>query len=292
METVANLIKAIAALLWPILGFTALFLFKIQLRELLHRLRRGKLFGQELELDASLRELNTAAVAVADEVSKIPPPLADAPIKDATADTAQQMLKLMESSPTAALVTLSASIEREARDLVAVTGHLNGRTHIGLREAIAEITDTSGLPPHVGESLKQFNDVRNRIVHGAESTNGDIVRAIDSGITILRALQAIPRETNIVWHPGVTVYSDPHLQSPIPGVKGVILEATSPGGAEKTKRVFPSTKDWFRKGQRVSWEWSLVQKWGKAWYRDPETSEIKTAWGAAAEFVGRPLDRI
>jgi hypothetical protein len=116
---------------------------------------------------------------------------------------------------------------------------------------------------------------------------------IPSNIGIqVKALQAIPRETNVVWHPGVIVYSDPELKSPIPGVKGVILETTSPGGAQVSKRIFPSTKDWFEKGQRVSWEWCLDKKWDKAWYRDPETSEIKPAWLGSSEFVGRPLDNI
>jgi hypothetical protein len=190
------------------------------------------------------------------------------------------------------LITLSAAIEKEARDLVAIRGHLKGRTHLGLKDALTEISTTVGLPQHITGSLQQFNDVRARIVHGQGATEDDVLRAVDSGITILKALQAIPRETNVVWHPGVIIYSDPELKSPIPGVKGVILETTSPGGAQISKRIFPSTKDWFEIGKRVSWEWCLDKKWDKAWYRDPGTSEIKTAWLGSAEFVGRPLDNI
>lgn len=292
MEPFSNLIKALASLLWPILGFVVVYLFKEELRDLLRRLKKGKLFGQEVELEASLKQLNASAVAVASEVRQLPPASPDPELEVPNEDAANEILKLAATSPKAALVTLSAKIEKEARELVAITGHLKGRTHLGLRDAVGEVAATTGLPPHVAGSLKQFSDVRNRIVHGHGATDDDVLRALDSGITILKALTAIPRETNVVWDPGVTVYSDPELKTPISGVKGVILETTSPGGAKKSKRIFPSTKEWFKKGQRLSWEWSFDQTWSKAWYKDPETSEIKSAWGSAAEFVGRPLDEI
>lgn len=292
MESLSNLIKAIASFLWPILGFVVVYLFKEEIRDLLRRLKKGKLFGQEVELDASLKQLNASAVAVASEVSQLPPASPDSELKIPDEDTSDEILKLAATSPKAALVTLSAKIEKEARDLVAVTGHLKGRSHLGLREAVGEVAATTGLPPHVAGSLKQFSEVRNRIVHGHGATGDDVLSALDSGITILKALTAIPRETNVVWNPGVAVYSDPELKTQISGVKGVILETTSPGGTKKSKRVFPSTKDWFKKGQRVSWEWSFGKTWPEAWYKDPETSEIKSAWGSAAEFVGRPLDEL
>lgn len=292
MEAAANLIKAIAALLWPLLGFVVLFLFKQQIRELLRRLKKGKLFGQEVELEASLKQLDASAVAVSSEVSQLPIAVSKPQLMNAEMDTAQEILKLSAASPKAALSILSATIEKETRDLVAVSGHLKGRTHLGLRGAIEVIAATSGLPPHVAGSLKHFNDVRNRIVHGHGATNDDVLRALDSGITILKALQAIPRETNVIWSPGVIIYNDPELKSQIMGAKGVILETTSPGGTQTSRRIYPSTKDWFKKGQRVSWEWSPNSTWEKAWYRDPETLEIKVAWDASSEFIGRPLDRI
>ena len=41
---------------------------------------------------------------------------------------------------------------------------------------------------------------------------------------------------------------------------------------------------------RVAWEWSFDNVWSEAWYKDPETNEIKSAWHSAAEFIGRNLD--
>jgi hypothetical protein len=32
--------------------------------------------------------------------------------------------------------------------------------------------------------------------------------------------------------------------------------------------------------------------WAESWYRDPDTHEIKSAWGSSAEFIGRDLDNL
>ena len=75
-------------------------------------------------------------------------------------------------------------------------------------------------------------------------------------------------------------------------VKGVVLETDSPDRIAKTIRIFPTTKEHFIKGKQVAWEWDGSHGWGQSWYRDPDTSEVKPAWGSSLEFVGRHLDEI
>ncbi len=58
MSDWANLLRAIAALLWPIFAFVALFLFRREIRKFLNRIKRGKLFGQEVELEEELKRLD------------------------------------------------------------------------------------------------------------------------------------------------------------------------------------------------------------------------------------------
>ena len=68
MKDIAELLKAIAALLWPVLSFVALIAFRGELKGLLARLRRGKVLGQEIELEALIRKderaLPSAAVSM------------------------------------------------------------------------------------------------------------------------------------------------------------------------------------------------------------------------------------
>jgi hypothetical protein len=58
MTGLTELIRAIAALLWPIFAFCALYMYRSELRELLARVRKGKLLGGEFEFDAHAAALN------------------------------------------------------------------------------------------------------------------------------------------------------------------------------------------------------------------------------------------
>lgn len=76
------------------------------------------------------------------------------------------------------------------------------------------------------------------------------------------------------------------------GVKGILLTIESPIRKRVPYRILPSTKTHFKKGMKVSWEWNFDNVWNSAWYKDPETSEIKQAWNSSIEFIGRNIDDI
>jgi hypothetical protein len=295
MQELATLLQAIAALLWPVFAFATLFIFRKQLADLLSRLKKGKLLGQEIELNESLDKLQKAAQVAQSEVAALPQP---APLPKTDAETLQEqtieqrIIGEAATSPKAALISLAAELERLVREVLATTGHLRGRRFVPIQQAIAEVHGTFGLAAHVPSSLHHFLDVRNRLIHRGEGTDEDILRAIDSGLAILRALQAMPRETNFVHDPNVTVYSDPAVTSPMPGIHGVLLETHSPGGVSKSFRIYPSSQRHFMQGKQVSWEWNMSLVTGPAWYRDPATGEAKEAWGSSAEFIGRHLDEL
>lgn len=293
MSELATLFQAIASLLWPLFAFTALFLFRPQIADLIRRLKKGKLFGQEIELDESLKRLDQSASSVEMEVAALPPPTAEitTPQEQVQEESVvRSVVTETARSPKAALILLASELEKIAREILATTGHLQGRRFIPVMQAIAELDQKFGLPRHIPSSLKFFWEARNRLIHGGEGTDEDILRAVDSGLTILKALQAMPRETNVVHEPSVVVYSDVDLTTPMPNVHGVILETQAPGGTSKTFRIFPTTRTHFKKGHQVAWEWNMGIVVGPAWYRSPETGDIQQAWLSSAEFVGRHLD--
>lgn len=294
MSEIATLLQAIAALLWPAFAFTALFIFRSQISDLVKRLKRGKLLGQEIELNDSLDALNKSARSVEQEVAALPAPVTShtTAIGEASPheDTVRLVLSEAAKSPKAALILLASELEKLALQILASTGHLQGRRFMPITRAIGELQRTLGLPDHVQSSLQLFWSARNRLVHGGEGTDEDILRAVDSGLTILKALQALPRETNIVYAPSVPVYVDANLTAEMPDVRGVILETTAPGGAEKSLRIFPTTRSHFQTGKQVAWEWNMQQVFPQAWYRHPMSQLPTEAWSSAAEFVGRHLD--
>jgi hypothetical protein len=297
VKDLAELLTAIGSFLWPILAFTVFLAHRNEFRTLIRRIRKGKLLGQEIELGDSLDKLENSAKAAIIEVTAVPETRPELPPRSAVEvereDTSvQKILEEAAKSPKAALLFLASEIERELRRLLASTGWHHGERVVGLKQGFDILSRTEALPPHVASSVRLFSDMRNRLVHGADATDDDVLRAIDSGVTILKALRAIPHEVNIVHHPGVEIYSDPEASQPIKGARGVILETTSPGGASKQLRILPSTRTHFEKGRRVAWEWSDAHSFGPAWYRDPATNEIKQAWHGSMEFTGRHLDEV
>jgi len=295
MQEFAPLIQSIAALLWPLFAFTALFVFRAQIADLARRLKKGKIFGQEIELEETLDKLNRSAVSAQSEVAALPAPIINDRTTEESAseqDVIRRILNEASRSPKAALISLASELESLAREVLASTGHLNGRRVVPVQQAITELHRAYGLPSHVPSSLHHFWDVRNRVIHKGEGTDEDILRAIDSGVSILKALQAMPREINVVHDPSVPLFEDALLKIPVQQLHGVILETHSPGGASKSFRIYPSTRTHFARGKRVSWEWNMGLVVGPAWYKDTETGATKQAWDSSAEFVGRHLDEL
>src|SRR5262249_38679884 len=126
-------------------------------------------------------------------------------------DIGQQTLQHAKDDPRIALMYLASQMEWYVRKLayIHVRGLYANQPPTNLVGWIEDL-DGSGkiLPPRVRDALKYFSDIRNRIVHHHDATPDEIIRAIDSGLTILKALEGIPREINIVYHPGVDIYAD------------------------------------------------------------------------------------
>lgn len=280
--------------MWPGITLAALWMFRQEIRELIGRVRRGRILGQEFELDESLSNLNRSAEAANLEVAALPQSRRDGSELRIWTDKniVQHILDEAAKSPKVALLILATEMERELRELLASIGLLRRNRYVPFRQAIETLEKEGRLPSHILNSVGLFWDVRNRLVHGQDATDNDVLRAIDSGITILKTLQAVPHETNIVYNSGVDIYADPLGKQVLANVKGVILETESPGGATKTRRIYPSTKTHFQKGKRVAWEWSDEHEFGESWYRDPDTGNIEYAWKSSLEFVGRHLGDI
>src|SRR5438477_2230835 len=169
MSMVIELIRALAALLWPIFAFVILYVFKNEMKSLLRRIRKGKFLGQELELEESLKELNASAVAATKEVGQLPGGVSDRDVIEIIEpEDEEEILELAASSPKTALLALSRLVEWQAWEVLASSGHLKGRNRVALDEAIPELGNR--LPKHVPGSLQIFLDVRNKIVHGAGAT--------------------------------------------------------------------------------------------------------------------------
>ena len=54
-----SILRGISSLLWPGVVLVGILIFKDELKDLLRRLRKGKVLGQEIELDQPLAKLES-----------------------------------------------------------------------------------------------------------------------------------------------------------------------------------------------------------------------------------------
>jgi hypothetical protein len=320
---IQDVLNGIASVLWPIVALLAIALFRPEIRSALRRIRELNIFGNSVKFEDELTELQTdseklAASPIQPEPPEVPdaatialaasgaveaqftghavgvviPPTPSSVDSDVDAQV-HEVLAVSATSPTAALMQLSAQLERLVRRIIAQTGHLGEVRNPGSMRELTDILERAvALPAGSLDALRAFTRVRNEIVHGTTAaTDAEVLRAIDSGIVLLRSLHAVPLELNVVEYPGVPIYSDDSGTARLQG-KGLILSTTSPGGAVTTRRIFPTTRDHYTRGKVVAWEWSMEHVWPEAWYRDPVTEQMTVAWTSSAEFVGRNLDEI
>lgn len=189
---------------------------------------------------------------------------------------------------------LSLEIDRQLRLILAVLGRLRGYAGQSPSDAldlIAKSAEAANMPTELRDTLKNFWDLRNLIVHG-EGPQHLVMRALDYGFRILRMVQAMPRPIYLVAESGVKLYVDRALSQPRLDVHGVVLESFGSKRENLGQQRYPS-RNTYREGQSVTWEWNQEGSgWGETWYFDPRSKEAKLAWSASVEFVGRPLDMI
>lgn len=290
-----ELIVALATLLWPIVTLIVILVFRKDLTALLARVRKGKLFGQEVELDPAILELQEA---VREAEQELPEPAARPQellqrVQELDRDS-KEVLDIASRDPELGIIKLALTLEREVRLLAGSLGQLEQKRHVSLLQAFLVLVEKGYVPKHIAESLRSFWELRNRIVHGrGDESEKNIRRVLDSGLVLLKTIRSIPHEINVVAHPNVELFSDADCTFRIDDAVGVLLNTTSPGGAEVSKRIFPTTRrNYYQVGKRVAWEWNLARTWGRTWFIDPESGERKQAWISAGEFIGRHVEDI
>ena len=197
LTALADLVSAIAALLWPLAIFLLLCVYRAEVRRVFQRLRKARVMGQEVELQDELsavqQSVDAAAESVESKPSSVPsaathPPGTSAGSRDPM-DEVTEILRIAAQSPKAALMLLSSHIERRLRNLVSTPSD-NLRTPTVT--AMVQLLATQGrLPDSLAKSISSFLHVRSRVLHGGEATETEVIRAIDVGLVLLRTLNTL-----------------------------------------------------------------------------------------------------
>ena len=294
-KLINELIAAIAQLLWPIVTISVILVFRSDIASLLRRVRKGKLFGQEMELDPAVNEFRKVVEESKEEIpeSSVAAEQYEKEVQELDRDE-REVLEAAKVNPELGVMKLSSILERETRVLAGSLGHLSQRSRASAPQLFRHLIAKGYLPAHTTKSLQIFWELRNQIVHGhGDYDVRNALKVLDIGLDLLRTIKSIPQEINIVYNPGVNIYYDPECTQLCKGVKGLILETISPDKAAGFKRIYPTTRpEYYQPGKRVTWEWDLSKVWEQMWYIDPDTNERKKAWDSAGEFTGRHIEEV
>ena len=126
----------------------------------------------------------------------------------------ENIYKTIPSSPKTALLMLSSSIERAMRRLLASSGWLQNEKSVTIPDAFDRLTSMGVFSLGIASSVPLFWKVHESM---ATASKDEIIRGIDAGITVLKAINAVPLEKNVVYHPGVAVFVDEACKQSIPG---------------------------------------------------------------------------
>jgi hypothetical protein len=158
-----------------------------------------------------------------------------------------------------------------------------------MADKLEQVTD---LPDGTFDVFRRFYAIRNQIVHGKTNvSDSEVLRAIDSGITLFRSLTAIQLPLQRVYRADVPTFSDRSLKQRLDCL-GVILELNGNTANETALHMYPTTKRWFVEGMDVTWEWNHERTWSEGWFEDLETGVPTIGWSNSMEFVGRNLDEV
>jgi hypothetical protein len=186
LELIVALVKALA---WPLVTLTGLLLFRSELKALIRRVKAGKFFGQEVSLSEDLERLEQRTSAAE---TAVPPLALPAGSEASRAEMREDVLSALSAAmPIGALVQLSARIEQQAREILISAGKLPAERVLSLTPMIAMLRRNRAIPEEVAQSLAQFAEVRNKIVHGQDVPHPDVERTVASGLRLLEVLARI-----------------------------------------------------------------------------------------------------
>lgn len=269
---------------------------------MLGRLRKGKLLGQELELERDISAFHEVVEVLVTAGTVHPEPLSvhaatgrvaiaapgDTRADGSGGDDIQRIIDLSATAPRSALLRLAESLERDIRVFAHATAAPTQADFIPPREAAALLVRSGLLPAAIGDSLTRFWGLRSTLIHSVKGSESSLFRTIDAGLELLRAIRRIPAELVAVLEPEFPVYHDEGCTREFVDIKGISLQYQSPG--MEMVRIWGVAKERvFSRGVYVTKEWDCTRKHGPAWYVDSVSSTRKQAWTGICEFVGRPI---
>ena len=150
MADLGNLLQAGAKVLWTVVTVVLVLVFRRDISDLLRRLQKGKLLGQEIELSQAASELRANVEKAQNQIpsSDVAPKQYREEIAELAKDEAE-VLEAAKINAQIGVIRLASIIEREIRELTASTGNTKVRRYSSPLDMMSSLVDKGylGLAP-------------------------------------------------------------------------------------------------------------------------------------------------
>jgi len=286
---IPDLLRAIAAVWWPLIAAFVLLALAPELPTTLHRLRRASFGSGAIELDPQIVEVEEKVEAAEAVQATIPTPPTDAePNELGPSET--ELLGVADKE--LALIRVAISLEQALRALGARSG-LVRTAEMPVTGLVSALASAKLLTSEVVDAFLAFWKARNRVIHGGGEplSNRDLTALIDSGTRLLRVIRSVHLALVTGQHVFrvrgvVQLFTDSKGTSPDPQWRGVIFE---PGEvlvpSNEVVMIFPTMRP-IAEGDFVTWKFDSEQRVSVRWYVEPTDGSIRMAWSVSSVFVG------
>lgn len=292
---VPDMLRAIAALWWPLIVAFVLLTIAPQLPTIVRRLRRASWGSGVIELDPETREVESKVEVAEAQQADISAVSVDSAVTEATPRDSEL---LAAPDKGLAFIRVAASLEEALRGLGAISG-LVRTSQMTIPQLVSSLEKAQVLTNEVAGAVLAFWRTRNRVIHarGEPLTDRDLTALVDSGSRLLRVVRSIHLSAvtgNVIWRVRAVVqlFLDRNVTRVDPEWRGLIVE---PGNLLEpiadSVMIFPTNSQLpaaslvnlkFVEGSRVSIRW----------YRDPADDIVRPAWSVStavsAELIAPP----
>lgn len=177
--------------LWPSVIIFIFLELKNDLRRLLSRIIKSKIFGQEIIFTKEVDRLQKETQILSDEVQTLISPNFSS--DEALNSEINKILKCASKYPELGLITLSVKLEKEVRNLANSIESTENYKNYSFTKLSELLVNKGHLPKEIKEVLSLFDDLRNKIVHDIKPTPDEkyIFRMLDIGIKLLHIFRGI-----------------------------------------------------------------------------------------------------
>jgi hypothetical protein len=177
LDFIASIVGSMS---WPIAAVVIAFAFRKQISSLLNKIRRLSWGDTSVELATQLDKVETASKSIPEIDGDVPAPLPD-----------DRFQRLLEISPSAAILDSWASVDRRLRQIGAFRQIDMQRTPT-IRSITDDLMRSGDISASIHNMIRALQKIRNTAAHEHEVSPTDAYRFYDLVETVSKALSKIP----------------------------------------------------------------------------------------------------